>query len=117
MRTLYTILFFIDTIALTCLSYLFLQKLDNGSKEWVLFLIFSGIVASIFLLLFLLMNYIKATWTATLQINIFFAPDQLSADSFCPFNDSQIIFLVARDSFAPTSKFLENESAQSSQTL
>ncbi len=59
MRTLYTILFFAGTLALTCLSYLFLHKLDHGGPIGALVLIFSGIVASIFLLVVLLKNYIK----------------------------------------------------------
>ncbi|HVV06776.1 MAG TPA: hypothetical protein VHC96_21240 [Puia sp.] len=59
MRSLYTILFFADTILLICLSWIFLQKIDSGGKTWVLILIFSGIVASIFLLIFLLINYVK----------------------------------------------------------
>jgi len=59
MRNLYTILFFADTILLVCLSYLFLQDIDNGSKAWVLILTFSGIAASIIVMVFLLSRYIK----------------------------------------------------------
>jgi hypothetical protein len=59
MRTRYTILFFIGTLSLTGLSWLFLQKIDNGSNAEVLLLILSGIVASILLLIFLLKNYFK----------------------------------------------------------
>ncbi|HEX9514187.1 MAG TPA: hypothetical protein VF939_27030 [Puia sp.] len=59
MKTLYTILFFADSLLLMCLSYLFLHKLDNNSPAGVLVLIFSGIVTSIFLLVLLLRRYIK----------------------------------------------------------
>ena len=59
MRTLYTILFFADTLLLLSLSYLFLRKLDSGSSAGVLVLIFSGMIASIFMLILLLRNYIK----------------------------------------------------------
>ena len=59
MRTRYTILFFADTLLLIGLYYLFLHKLDQGSSPGALVLIFSGIVASIFLLVRLLITYIR----------------------------------------------------------
>ena len=59
MRTRYTILFFADTLLLIGLYYLFLHKLDQGASPAVLVLIFSGIVASIFLLVRLLISYIR----------------------------------------------------------
>ena len=59
MRTRYTILFFGDTLLLIGLYYLFLHKLDQGSSPVVLILIFSGIVVSIFLLVRLLISYIR----------------------------------------------------------
>ncbi|HWK08058.1 MAG TPA: hypothetical protein VNS58_30725 [Puia sp.] len=59
MRTRYTILFFIGTLSLTGLSWLFLARIDKGSNAEVLLLILSGIVASIFLLVLLLRNYFK----------------------------------------------------------
>jgi hypothetical protein len=59
MKTLYTILFFADTLLLVCLSYLFLHKLDHRSPAGALVLIFLGIVASISLLVVLLKTYLK----------------------------------------------------------
>jgi len=59
MRIRYGILFFTGTILLVYLSYLFLQKTDKGSNAWILLLILSGIAAIIFLLIFLLKDYIK----------------------------------------------------------
>lgn len=59
MRTRYTILFFVNTLLLLGLSYLFLHKLDQGASSGALILICSGIVASIFLLVRLLISYIR----------------------------------------------------------
>ena len=59
MRTLYTILFFADTLLFLCLSYLFLHKLDTGGSVGIMALIFAGVIASIFLLILLLRNYFK----------------------------------------------------------
>ncbi len=59
MRILYGILFFIGTVLLVYLSYLFLLKTDKGGKTWVLLLILSGIATIIFLLIFFLRYYIK----------------------------------------------------------
>jgi drug/metabolite transporter (DMT)-like permease len=59
MRTLYTILFFADTVSLACLSFLFLHNFDQGAPAGLLALIFAAIVASILLLVFLLKGYIK----------------------------------------------------------
>ena len=59
MRTLYAILFFADTLLLTCLSYFFLRELDDGGAVGALILIFPGMIASIFLLVILLKSYIK----------------------------------------------------------
>jgi hypothetical protein len=59
MRTRYTILFFSDTLVLIGLSYLFLHKLDQRASAGALVLIFSGIVVSIFLLVRLLISYIR----------------------------------------------------------
>jgi hypothetical protein len=55
----YTILFFAYTLLLIGLSYLFLRKLDQGASPVVLVLTFSGIVVSIFLLVRLLISYIR----------------------------------------------------------
>jgi hypothetical protein len=59
LRTLYTILFFADTVLLACLSFLSLHKLDQGGPAKILTLIFAGIIASILLLVYLLKKYIK----------------------------------------------------------
>jgi hypothetical protein len=59
MSLLYTILFFIDTTVLVCLSFLFLEDMDNGSDFWMLTLIFSGIVACVIFLIILFTNYLK----------------------------------------------------------
>jgi hypothetical protein len=59
MRTRYTILFFTETLLLIGLSYLFLHKLDQGASSGLLVLIFCGITASIFLLVRLLIGYLR----------------------------------------------------------
>ena len=59
MKTLFVILFLIDTGLLVCLSYLFLQMLDMNSNPWLIILDFLGMMTSIIVLAFLLGNYIK----------------------------------------------------------
>ena len=59
MKILFTILFFADSLLFAFLTYLFMKEIDNGSEAQILILTFSGIVASIFLLAFLLRKYIK----------------------------------------------------------
>jgi hypothetical protein len=59
MKTIYTILFFADTLLLVCLTYLFLHKLDHCGPAGALVLIFLGIVASIFLLVVILKTYLN----------------------------------------------------------
>jgi len=59
MKVIYAILFFVETVFLTGLTYLFLKKIDNGGGAWILMLIFLGIVSSISLLIFLIRKYIK----------------------------------------------------------
>jgi hypothetical protein len=59
MKTLYTILFFANTLLLVCLSFLFLHTLDQCGSAGASVLIFLGIVASIFLLVVLLKAYLK----------------------------------------------------------
>jgi len=59
MKTLFVILFLIDTGLLVCLSYLFLQMLDMNSNPWLIILDFAGMMTSIIALAFLLSNYIK----------------------------------------------------------
>jgi hypothetical protein len=59
MRALYTILFFVNTLLLVGLTYLFLHKLDQRAPPVAMGLIFAGIVASIFLLVRLLRSYLR----------------------------------------------------------
>jgi Na+-driven multidrug efflux pump len=59
MKILFTIFFFAGTLLFVFLTYLFMKEIDNGSEAQILVLIFSSIVASIFLLAFLLRKYIK----------------------------------------------------------
>jgi len=59
MKILYTILFFVDVMSLMCLSFLFLQTLDNGGSAESLVLIFLGIAASILVLVLLLRKYLN----------------------------------------------------------
>jgi len=59
MKIIYAILFFIETVFLTGLAYLFLKKIDSGGRVWILILIFSGIVICILLLIAHIRNYIK----------------------------------------------------------
>jgi hypothetical protein len=59
MKFIYTILFFVDTVLLVGLFFLFLEDIDNGSKGLTLILILSGIAASILTMIFLLRSYIK----------------------------------------------------------
>jgi hypothetical protein len=59
MKILFAILFFADTLLFVFLTYLFMEAIDNGSGARILVLIFSSIITSIFLLAFLLKNYIK----------------------------------------------------------
>jgi hypothetical protein len=59
MRTLYTILFFADTILFVFLTYIFLQRFESGSNLSMMMLIVAGMAACILLLAFLLKSYIK----------------------------------------------------------
>jgi hypothetical protein len=59
MRTRYTILFFTETLLLIGLSYLFFHKMDQGASPGALVLIISGIIASIFLLVRLLISFVR----------------------------------------------------------
>jgi heme/copper-type cytochrome/quinol oxidase subunit 4 len=59
MKTLFTILFFADTLLLIGLSYFFLKMMDNGGHGWTLIAILSAIVGSIILLVFFFRRYIK----------------------------------------------------------
>jgi len=59
MKIIYAILFFVETVLLTSLAYLFLKKIDNGGRTWIIVLIFLGMVFSILLLIFQIRNYIR----------------------------------------------------------
>jgi hypothetical protein len=59
MKILYTILFFVDTLLLVWLFFVFLEDVDNSSKGSTLILILSGIAVSILTMIFLLRRYIK----------------------------------------------------------
>jgi len=59
MRTIYTILFFADTIALIKLSYLFLSNIDTGSHFIFLLVLLAGMAFSIALLIYFLSAYIN----------------------------------------------------------
>ncbi|MFT3937018.1 MAG: hypothetical protein QM726_25555 [Chitinophagaceae bacterium] len=59
MKTLYTIFFFSDMLALIKMSYLFIANIDSGHHFWLLLLLLAGMAGSIALLIFLLSAYIN----------------------------------------------------------
>ena len=59
MRLVYTILFFVDTVALVVLSFLSMKMIDNGPHGWSLAGTLSGVVLSIILLVYFLRHYTK----------------------------------------------------------
>jgi hypothetical protein len=59
MKPLYTILFFIGTMLLVFLTYIFLQIIDAGAAFWALTLFIAGIMVCISLLVLILKCYIK----------------------------------------------------------
>jgi len=59
MRTLYTILFFADTILFVFLTYIFLQRFESGSDLSMMMLITAGMATCVLLLALLLKKYIK----------------------------------------------------------
>ncbi|MBO9661252.1 MAG: hypothetical protein J7527_20680 [Chitinophagaceae bacterium] len=50
MKTIYTILFFLDLTVLILLAYLFLRLIDAGGHAWLMIAVSLGIVGSILLL-------------------------------------------------------------------
>jgi hypothetical protein len=59
MKKAFILFFSLDMLALIGLTYLFLQKIDNGGRPRLLVLIFLGIVLSIFLLIVFFRGYIR----------------------------------------------------------
>ena len=59
MKIIYTVLFFADTIVLLILAFLFFKLVDAGTSATPIILLFSGIVCSIAILIYLLFKYIK----------------------------------------------------------
>jgi hypothetical protein len=59
MKLLYTILFFLDTLALVLFSYYFLKMLDRGFDELSVLSLLFGIVACIILLVFIMLQFVK----------------------------------------------------------
>jgi hypothetical protein len=59
MKIVYTILFFIDTLLLIALAFLFLKLSDTGMSVATLVSVIAGIIVSILLLVYLLYRYIK----------------------------------------------------------
>ena len=59
MKTLYTILFFADLMALIKLSYLFLNNIDTGHHFWLLMALLCAMVCCIGLLIYFLSAYIN----------------------------------------------------------
>ena len=60
MKIIYTILFFVDTLLLIVLTYLFLKLMDNGMSPIVFILMVLAIVFCIMLLVYFLLNYLKS---------------------------------------------------------
>ena len=59
MKIIYTVLFFADTIVLLILAFLFFKLVDAGTSATPIILLFSGIVCSSAILVYLLFKYIK----------------------------------------------------------
>jgi len=59
MKTLYTILFFVDMILLIVLSFWFLELVDSGINGITIALMLAGILSCIVLLIYFLLRYIK----------------------------------------------------------
>ncbi len=59
MKIVYTILFFIDTLLLIALAFLFLKLSDAGMSAATLVSVIAGIIVSILLLVYFLYRYIK----------------------------------------------------------
>ncbi|WP_162944687.1 hypothetical protein [Flavisolibacter nicotianae] len=59
MKTLLTILFFVDTLVLITLSFLLLQTLDSGAGLGRLIFLLTGCAGCIILLVYLLLRYMN----------------------------------------------------------
>jgi hypothetical protein len=59
MKVLYTILFFLDTLALVLFTYFFLKVVDKGFDEISMLALLCGIVACIILLVFIMLHFVK----------------------------------------------------------
>jgi len=59
MKVLYTILFFLDTLALVLFSYFFLKLVDKGFDEIGILSLLCGIVACIIVLVFIMLQFVK----------------------------------------------------------
>ena len=59
MKTIYTILFFIDLFILIFLSFCLLKLVDAGGHTWLTIVVSLGMVGSIFLLVTFLGRYIR----------------------------------------------------------
>ncbi|HUR11770.1 MAG TPA: hypothetical protein VM012_10400 [Flavitalea sp.] len=59
MKTVYTILFFLDTLALVLLTYLFLKLSDQRTGEFTAMALFGGIIVCILLMVFITIRFIK----------------------------------------------------------
>jgi hypothetical protein len=59
MKTIYTILFFLDLLVLIMLSYFFLKLVDTGGHGWLTIIVLLGLIGSIMLLAAFLGRYIK----------------------------------------------------------
>jgi peptidoglycan/LPS O-acetylase OafA/YrhL len=59
MKTVYIILFLIDTLVLVLLAFLFLKGLDSRENGFTLTLLIAGISLSTTMLAYLLYSYIK----------------------------------------------------------
>lgn len=60
MKIVYIILFFLDTAVLMGLAFVFFKLMDSGKYGWSITFIGSGILLSILLLIYLLINYLKS---------------------------------------------------------
>ena len=59
MKIIYTILFFVDMLALLLLAFVFFKLIDTGISGAPIFFLILAIICSIALLVFLLFKYIK----------------------------------------------------------
>ena len=61
MKIIYTILFFVDLVALVTFSFLVLKLMDNNASGVKLGEAITGVFVSLLLLVFLLYKYVKLT--------------------------------------------------------